>query len=195
MRGAAFLLVGIALLVLATGCSTPSPEPQTREDSLKIPDQLLRNLVLRETTEGKLEWVLRARQAWRLESGTTTHLESLRVDFYQGSDQIRSILVADSGSVNSARGRLRAKGNVVVTTPEGNRLETEELFWDRRDAKVTSEAKVRLIRGRDVLTGIGFESDPNLEHYELFRDVRASVREGVDVQDELFGPDRSGADR
>jgi LPS export ABC transporter protein LptC len=100
-------------------------------------------------------------------------------------------LVADSGSVDSEKGELCARGNVVVTTPEGNRLETNVLFWDREHAKVRSDDSVRLIRGRDLLTGVGFESDPNLEHYELFRDVRASVREETELREGLFGADSS----
>jgi LPS export ABC transporter protein LptC len=183
-------VLGVCLL-LTVACSTPSPDPQDQKDLPGVPRQVLRNLTLRETTDGKLEWVLRARTAWRVSASSSTDLESLRVDFYQGSDAIRSHLVADSGSVDSEKGELRARGHVVVTTPEGNRLETSELFWDRKNTKVRSEDSVRLIRGTDVLTGVGFESDPNLEHYELFRDVRASVREGMELRDELFGADSS----
>jgi hypothetical protein len=35
---------------------------------------------------------------------------------------------------------------------------------------------VRVERGSDVLTGYGFESDPNLRHYEFKRRVSATVR-------------------
>jgi LPS export ABC transporter protein LptC len=183
------------ILLLTAGCGTPVPEPIEEGTSASMPTQTFRNLELRETTEGKLEWVLRARTAWQGASGAPTRLESLRVDFYQRSDEIRSVLTADSGRVDSREGNLEARGNVVVITPEGNRLETEQLSWDRKGARVTSEVEVRLVRGRDVLTGIGFESDPNLERFRLLKEVRASVREEGTVTREIIGADSIGRDR
>ncbi len=173
------------------GCSELQPEKseQTAQDT--GPTQSFRNLELRETSEGKLEWVLRARQAWRQSSSAPTQMESLRVDFYQGTTEIRSVLTADSGRVDSRKGRLMAKGSVVVITREGNRLETEELYWDRKEAKVYSDLAVRLEQKTDVLTGVGFESDPNLEHFRLFKDIHASVTEEGEIEGGLFGADSS----
>ncbi len=105
------------------------------------------------------------------------------------------MLTSDSGRVDSQKGSLVALGRVVVVTREGARLETEELTWDRKTARVSSEQFVRLIRGRDVLTGIGFRSDPNLVSYEILKDVKASVREEAGVRDEIFGADSVGAGR
>ena len=64
-----------------------------------------------------------------------------------------------------------------MNTPEGNRLETEELHWDRKQDRVYSDVFVRLTRAKDVLTGVGFRSDPNLRSYEILKDVRATVRD------------------
>jgi LPS export ABC transporter protein LptC len=97
--------------------------------------------------------------------------------------------------VDLSRGVLIATGHVVVVTVEGNRLETEELYWDRKNAKVSSDVFVRLTRGEDVITGIGFESDPNLERYEIRKNVQASVREREGFRDEILGPDSSGNGR
>ena len=38
------------------------------------------------------------------------------------------------------------------------------------------EQLVRVERAGDVLTGYGFESDPELEHFEFKREVQATVR-------------------
>lgn len=181
--------VAAAILTLGFGCGSPAQEPQRTGPTPTGPEQTFANLELRETTNGKLEWKLKARRAVREAASSGTRLESLRVEFFQGGPRVRSILVSDSGRVDLQRGTLIATGNVVVTTTEGNRLETEELFWDRKNAKVTSNTFVRMTRGEDVLTGIGFESDPNLERYEIKKDVRASVREQEGIRDEVFGSD------
>ena len=41
---------------------------------------------------------------------------------------------------------------------------------------VPDDQLVRVQRGGDVLTGYGFESDPNLTHFEFKRQVKATVR-------------------
>jgi len=182
--------LGVALPI-SHGCSPSSQMPPQREARDGGPEQSFRNLELRETSQGRLEWILRARHATRPASLEPTHLESLRVEFYQGGPRVRSVLTADSGRVDTKNGTLLATGNVVVVTVEGSRLETEQLSWDRKNAKVISETFVRLTRGPDVLTGIGFQSDPNLESYTILKEVRASVREGGSLGDEIFSPDSS----
>ncbi len=187
------MVAGLALLPLA--CGSHSESPSGKEESGRAPEQVLRDLVLRETSEGKLEWVLRAKRATRISASEPTRLESLRVDFYQGSDHVRSVLTSDSGRVDTQKGTLVATGRVVVVTPEGNRLETEELLWDRKSSRVSSEKFVRLTKGTDVLTGIGFQSDPNLASYEIKKDVRASVRDENGIKDEVLGADSSRTPR
>jgi LPS export ABC transporter protein LptC len=177
------------LLGLSGGCTSPAPAPAQRGEGARTPVQSFENLELRETSEGKLEWILRAKKAMRDSASDPTRLESLRVDFYQGSDRVRSVLTSDSGRVDSQKGILIALGSVVVVTREGSRLETEELSWDRKSTRVSSEKFVRLIRGRDVLTGTGFQSDPNLVSYEILKDVKASVREETGIGDEIFRTD------
>lgn len=184
----------LAVVLLTLACSEP-PRQTEPADGDSLPAATFRNLVLRETREGKLEWVLRASKAWREGPNLPTRLARLQVDFYQRTDRIHSTLTADSGNVDAKRGTLIATGHVVVVTPEGNKLLTEELFWDRKNGQVASEVEVRFVRGSDVLTGIGFRSDPNLQRYEILRDVRASVAEPGEIRHEIFEPDSGGAER
>jgi LPS export ABC transporter protein LptC len=179
------------LLTLACG----EPPPKTEPAATDLPAATFKNLVLRETRDGKLEWVLRAREAWRESPNTPTRLAHLRVDFYQQTDRVRSVLTADSGRVDGQRGTLVATGHVVVATPEGNQLLTEELFWDRKNGQVASDVAVRFVRGRDVLTGVGFRSDPNLQRYEILRDVEASLGAPSEIRHDLFEPDSSDTSR
>lgn len=187
--------LGLWILFLAlstagfSGCGPAADLPAARGTEADGGTQVLSAVRLRETSERGLEWILEARQATRSSGSTAARMESLRVEFYQGGNELRSTMVADSGRVDSKRGLLVAQGHVIVVTPEGNRLETEELTWDRLNARVSSEQFVRLTRGKDLLTGIGFTSDPNLESYRILKDVRASVREEGPIGDEIRDAD------
>lgn len=181
------------VLFVLIGCGSPSPVPPKEKFSKGAPEQTFRGVSLRESSGGKVEWDLRATHAVQGSANGPTALDSIEVFFYQGGPVVQSTLTADSGTVDVEKGILVATGNVVVNTPEGNRLETEELHWDRKQDRVYSDVFVRLTRAKDVLTGVGFRSDPNLRSYEILKDVRATVRDESLRKDEIFGTDSSGS--
>jgi LPS export ABC transporter protein LptC len=183
--------LAVAFLVFA-GCGSRSQAPAKGGGSQGPPEQAFRGVQLRESSQGKLQWDLRATRATRLSANGPTRLDSLEVLFYQGGPTVRSTLTSDSGRVDLDKGTLIAMGNVVVITPDGKRLETEVLNWDRKKNQVFSDAFVRVISERDVVTGIGFRSDPNIEHYQILKDVRATLRDESLKKDALFGPDSGG---
>ena len=98
-RGTAFVL-----LLLLLGCSSPSQEPIRVAGSPTGPEQTFVGLELRETTAGKLEWKLWASRAVRANASSATGMESLRVEFFEGRPEVRSVLTSDSGRVDLSRG-------------------------------------------------------------------------------------------
>jgi len=98
------------------------------------------------------------------------------VDFFDEKGTRSSTLTAREGELNQQRRDMVARGNVVLQTTEGTRMSTEELQFINQRQRIVSDVFVRVERAGDVLTGIGFESDPNLEHFEFKKKVQATVR-------------------
>ena len=71
---------------------------------------------------------------------------------------------------------MEARGDVVVTTTDGVRIQTPSLRYLNGTQRIVSDEFVRLERRGDVVTGIGFESDPSLDHFVLKKEVRAQVQ-------------------
>jgi LPS export ABC transporter protein LptC len=145
---------------------------------------------LRATSMKGLLWVLQAKRAVSLAAGVPTRLDSMVVRFYDGDARPRSVLTSRHGEVDEKTKALVARDSVVVTTPKGERLETETLHWNPKDEKMTTEAFFRLTRGGDVMTGIGIEAEPGLERYKVFHQVRAQVRDESDatIREGIDGP-------
>ncbi len=101
---------------------------------------------------------------------------SVRVDFYDDKEQRSSTLTAREGELNQIQRDMVARGNVVLQTAEGTRMSTEQLRFLNRTQRIVTDAFVRVERAGDVLTGYGFESDPELHHFEFKRKVSALVR-------------------
>lgn len=98
---------------------------------------------------------------------------------YDSLGGVRSTLVADYAIHFINQKLWEAKGNVKVTNEAGDRLETQQLFWNQAIGKIYSNIDTKLTQGEDVLYGVGFESDEDFKVWE-FRKPRGTLR--VDVE-------------
>ena len=65
--------------------------------------------------------------------------------------------------------RMESRGNVVVTTSDQKRLETEHLIWLELDQKVRTEGFVRITSPRENIQGYDLVADEDLENYAIAR--------------------------
>jgi LPS export ABC transporter protein LptC len=168
----ACLALGLAVLAACgEGPSERPPGPAERQ-----PQQILENFSLRHlSTEGTL-WVLDATKGESYGPGDPIELTEMRVRFYDGAAAVRSTLTSRRGSVQETTQALVAIDSVVVATPDGDTLRTDSLRWDPRSRRIRTDIFFTLTRGRDQMTGVGLEADPDLTHYRVDREVRAVLR-------------------
>ena len=182
MRARAFdrtgscVIVSVLLALGLSGCrGGPNSTPSGAE--LRIPDQEARDFTLTESSEGKKSWTLRATYAAMYNDRNLVDAQTVHIDFFDDKGQTYSSLVADQGLVHQRTNDLEARGHVKIVTTRGVALETDSLRWINATGKIVSDAFVKVTRKNDVVTGVGFESDANLDHFHLSREVRAEVRE------------------
>jgi LPS export ABC transporter protein LptC len=174
----AVLLVVLALLLGgASGCGTnrtASPSATSGE----MPDQEVSDFVLTETDQGMPVWKLYARYAATYNARNVIVARTVRVDFFDEQGAQSSELTAREGEIQLQTRDMTARGNVVLRTREGTRMSTEEMHFLNRQQLIVSpiEQIVRVERSGDVLTGYGFQSDPDLKQFEFKRKVQATVR-------------------
>ena len=171
-RGSALHLVFVALLL---GCGQ-GPRAVPGPASGELPDQEVSDFVVTESDAGRPEWTLYARDAAIYNPRNTIVARGVRVDFFDEQGKQNSTLTAREGEMNQRSRDMTARGNVVLQTTEGTRMSTEELRFLNQKQKIVSDLFVRVERAGDVLTGVGFESDPGLKHYEFKKKVQATVR-------------------
>jgi LPS export ABC transporter protein LptC len=174
----------LAAAILAGGCSQRRPAGPAGTTA-ELPDQEINDFALTETDAGKPLWKLNARHAAEFSSRNVISAQTLRVDFFDDLGKRSSVLTAREGEINGRTRDMVARGHVVLETTEGTKLSTEELRFLNREQKilVPDDQLVRVQRVNDVLTGYGFESDPDLNHYEFKRSVKATVRSRVPIEE------------
>jgi LPS export ABC transporter protein LptC len=85
--------------------------------------------------------------------------EGFTVYFYDSLMNVQSTITADYGVSYEKKKIMEARHNVVVENlQKGEKLNTEELFWDRNKQEIYSNKFVRLTTGEQVITGDGLTS-------------------------------------
>ncbi|MCD6594352.1 LPS export ABC transporter periplasmic protein LptC [bacterium] len=97
---------------------------------------------------------------------------NIDVDFFTGDDTISDGgMLADSGFVLDGRGTKRRQvlvfGNVHLTAPDGTELFADSLRWNPKTQQIESGSKVKVVKGKEIIHGIGFKSDPNFKHIKI----------------------------
>ena len=64
---------------------------------------------------------------------------------------------------------MTAEGGVVVVSDSGTTVTTEKLYWDNKRRKVHSDLFVRVVSPREIIQGVGFEADENLDNYTIYK--------------------------
>lgn len=85
--------------------------------------------------------------------------EGFTVFFYDSAMTLQTTITADYGISYEKKKLMEARHNVVVENKQkAERLNTEELFWDRNKAMIYSNQFVKLTTGENVVTGDGLTS-------------------------------------
>ena len=185
MRRAGSVLIALACVLGLQGChQRKAPAPGA--SNLALPDQEARDFSLTETSEGKKNWTLWASYAAMYNAKNLVDAKTIRIEFFDSKGKRYSKLTADQGLVDQRTNNLEAVGNVRIVTETGVHMETDSLRWINNTQKIVSDAFVRVTRKGDVVTGYGFESDANLDHFHLKREVRAEVRDQGNAGDSLL---------
>src|SRR5678815_5655958 len=174
-RLAAILLLGLVL----AGCGERRELAPAGKSGV-LPDEEVQDFALTETNSGTVEWKLYAQKAEMYDVKNTITATGVRVNFLDDRGRQSSQLTAREGEINQVTRDMTARGNVVILNSDGTRMSTQSLTFLNRQQKIVSDELVRVEQKGNVLQGDGFESDPNLKHYQFREQVTGTVRSGVE---------------
>ncbi|MEC7646131.1 MAG: LPS export ABC transporter periplasmic protein LptC [Bacteroidota bacterium] len=89
----------------------------------------------------------------------------IQVIFYNDSGLVNSVLKAVNAEINEDDNIMIVSEDVVLTSSEGKKIETEELIWDKNRNKIYTNRKVVITTKKEVIEGEGFESNPDFSQY------------------------------
>lgn len=93
--------------------------------------------------------------------------EGFRIQQFNTNKEITSSLTASYGKNFEKKSLWEARQNVVAVTEAGDTLKTELLFWNEEKDILYSDQFVKIIQDGQIITGIGFESDTQMENWRI----------------------------
>ena len=123
------------------------------------------------TENGKLVYTLTSPETKKYDQpeAKTEFPKGFNVVFYDSLQQQRGTARANYGLSHDNTQILELKGNVIIVNyHDKTRIETEHMFWDRINKKITGDLAVKIITADKVFTAIGFKSNEDLSQRELF---------------------------
>ena len=99
-----------------------------------------------------------------------TFPEGLRVDFFNEKNQ-KSVIIADYGIVYSQTNLIDLRGNVVLESHDGKKLETDQLYCDRKNNWIFTEASFKYTNPEDrtVMDGEGMDFNKDFTFFKAHK--------------------------
>ncbi|MHB1920735.1 MAG: LPS export ABC transporter periplasmic protein LptC [Chitinophagaceae bacterium] len=103
--------------------------------------------------------------------------EGLRVDFFNDSLQVQSVLTAKKGYYYENSNKVLVRDSVVVTNiKKGESLHTEELHWDAQKQQFFTDKPVHIVTSTEIINGTGLTSNQNFTDYHILQVTNSQLR-------------------
>ncbi|HXB11559.1 MAG TPA: LPS export ABC transporter periplasmic protein LptC [Bacteroidia bacterium] len=100
--------------------------------------------------------------------------KGINVDFYDDSMHVTSHINANYAIRHVKTNIFEADGNVVVVNKKGERLTSEQLFWDGAKHSIYTQKFVTIKTATEILYGDGLQSNEDFTDYRI-TNIRGTV--------------------
>lgn len=166
-------IIPVVIFLFMLSCSEENKVSKTIEyDPATQPDQISYDVVVDFIDSSFTKAILYAGRARIFERRSETLLDSsVEVHFFKKeTGKKASVLTSRKARIDDRTMNMIAEEDVVVVGKEREiRLETEILEWNNSTRKLYSTEFVEITTEDEIIRGYGFESDPNLTNYKIFK--------------------------
>ena len=134
------------------------------------------------TDSGQIRFFLKAPKLMRFENEGKAYVEfpeGMELVRYDANHQVVSSITADYAKEFVVENKWEAKNNVIATNAQGDTLKTEHLIYEEDNEKIYTEEFVKIIRADQIITGIGFTSDQNMQNWKI-KNPKGTIYVAVD---------------
>jgi len=159
-------------ILLAQGCENDIEKINMLNTSGEFPDVVGEDVEVIYSDSARVKVRMVAKELKQYNNAEKPYSEfpkGMRVFFFDDSLQVESEIHANYAIYYNDEKLWHAKGNVVAENHKsGERLDSEELYWDEEKEEIYSESYTRIVNENGTFYGQnGFKSNQSLTDYTL----------------------------
>ena len=141
------------------------------EISKDVHDQLSTGVEITLTKKGNITATINSKILKKNNQSLQLELyDNVNVNLFDENFEHKSLIKSQSAIVNEKENRMKAYGNVIVTSNDGKILMTDSLSWDNNSDKIYTNSNLEFITSdTDTLYGTGFESNIDLTDWNILK--------------------------
>ncbi|MCP2042934.1 LPS export ABC transporter periplasmic protein LptC [Pontibacter sp. HSC-36F09] len=158
----------IALLaILAAGCGTELKDPD-QEKKYEGPFRETANVLTLYSDSARVMVRLQTPMQEDYENGDVVFPDGIDVEFLEKGEMVTSTLRANYGKQERNKDLYLVRGNVIVhNLQKQEKLETEELYWNKAKAQIYTDKFVKITTPEEILMGHGLEANQDFSNYRI----------------------------
>lgn len=163
MRG----VLPLAVALLAASCQKAT-EPDTGDFQSVPADMMVVGMQQNITAAGIRVGLLKGDTALVYDDSSMVKVKNVDLTIFdQQTGEQRAHLTSREGDFNQQSQYMIARGNVVLVTNDGKRIETEELNYNPESKRIWSTVETTLIEPGSRIVGDGFEANESFTSYRI----------------------------
>lgn len=175
MRTSVFLLVFVLGLLSCKNRETSNYRSK-RSDTVAS-KETMENVAIEYTDSGLLKARVLSPLMIGMKKARNPYIEmpkGIKVDFYALDGSVESYLTADYAISYTEDKRIIVRRKVEVLNIKGDTMLTEELVWNQKTQRITTDKYVIIKTKTQTIEGMGMESDQTFSDWEI-REVRGTI--------------------
>jgi len=175
------LFIGVLSLFISCGDSYKQVDQLVFDG--KFPDESAIDIAIVYSDSGKISFEVFAPvlNTYKGDNGYMDCPKGVTIISYDDWGKKQSQMTADYAISNDRTQFMEARKNVVIVDLQKNeRIETEQIIWDKKAKKIYSNVRVRQTKADGTVNiGEGFVADERFTKYTVFKPVGEVLAEGL----------------
>lgn len=159
------------LVLILTACENDLREVKrlTKKDTLPLQTAKTVTMLYSDSAALKIKLTAPRIDEYAGSDPYTEMKEGMKVEFYDENMNVNSSITAKYAIRRERTNMMEARNNVVVVNTKGERLETEQLFWDERGDSLYTSKKVKVTSGTQIIHSEGLWADQTFNVYRFYK--------------------------
>lgn len=177
-------MLGVIIIVLSCKSDLKKVERVASEKEART--EKAQNVEIKYNEEGQLKVKVLAPTLLRYvtEDPYLEMPDGVRVLFYDAQMNVKSRLKADYGINHQDEGKMLVRDNVRVINRKGEKLNAEELIWNEKKEKITSDKFVKITTEDEIIYGDGLVANQDFTNYKI-KNIKGTIKMGEKENDTI----------